>query len=105
MILAGLTLPRSSGVSEINVLLSAHCIHLFLLFCALITLGGFSTIFVFIHLLDYVAWPSLLPLTEAIHYRPWLPIWLPWDWIWCTHTIFSSARRGSLRSFSRRSSG
>jgi hypothetical protein len=76
MILAGLTLPRSSGASEINVPLSAHCIHSFLIldysliyyFSLWFTLVVLSTIFMFIHGLDYVAWPRLLPLTETIHY-------------------------------------
>jgi Ring finger domain len=53
MILAGLTLPRSSGASEISVLLSAHCIHSFLIleysliyyFAHLFTLVVLSTIF------------------------------------------------------------
>jgi hypothetical protein len=33
------------------------------------TLVVVSTIFIFIHGLDYVAWPRLLPLTELIHYN------------------------------------
>jgi hypothetical protein len=76
MILAGLTLPRSSGASEINAPLSAHCIHSFFIldysliyyFALWFTLVVLSTIFMFIHGLDYVAWPRLLPLTETIHY-------------------------------------
>ena len=78
MILAGLTLPRSSGVSEItNVPLSPHCIHSFSIldyslvyyFSLWFTLVVLSTLYMFIYRLDYVAWPRLLPLTEAIHYR------------------------------------
>ena len=81
MILAGLTLPRSSGASasEINVLLvSAHCIHSFSIsdysliysFALWFALVALSAIFLFIRGLDYhnVTWPRLLPLTEAIHY-------------------------------------
>jgi len=56
MILAGLTLPRSSDYS---------LIYYFALWFTLVVL---STIFMFIHGLDYVAWPRLLPLTETIHY-------------------------------------
>ncbi len=33
------------------------------------TLVVVSTVFIFIHGLDYVAWPRLLPLTEVIHYN------------------------------------
>src|SRR6267154_2287153 len=76
MILAGLTLPRSSGAFEINVPLSAHCVHSFFIldyslryyFALWFTLVVLSTIFVFIHGLDYVPWPRLLPLTYTIHY-------------------------------------
>ena len=28
-----------------------------------------STIFIFVHGIDYVAWPRLLPLTDTIHYN------------------------------------
>jgi len=56
MILAGLTLPRSSNYS---------LIYYFTLWLALVVL---STVFIFIHGLDYVAWPRLIPLTETIHY-------------------------------------
>ncbi|KAI0281599.1 SacI homology domain-containing protein [Russula aff. rugulosa BPL654] len=56
MILAGLTLPRSSDYS---------LMYYFVLWFSLVVL---STIFMFIHGLDYVAWPRLLPLTETIHY-------------------------------------
>jgi len=56
MILAGLTLPRSSDYS---------LIYYFVLWFTLVVL---STIFMFIHGLDYVAWPRLIPLTETIHY-------------------------------------
>ncbi len=76
MILAGLTLPRSSGASEINEPLSVHCTHsisildysLIYYFALWFSLVVLSTIFMFIHGLDYVAWPRLVPLTETIHY-------------------------------------
>jgi hypothetical protein len=79
MILAGLTLYRSTGASEISVLLvSTHCIHSFSIsdysliyyFALWFALVALSAIFLFIRGLDYhnVTWPSLLPLTEAIHY-------------------------------------
>jgi hypothetical protein len=75
MILAGLTLPRSSGVSKINVPLLALCINSFSIldysliyyFALWFTLVAISTISIFIHDLDYVAFLRLL-LTEAIHY-------------------------------------
>jgi len=77
MILAGLILPRSSGASEIHVPLSAYCIHSLLIldysliyyFALWLTLAVLSTIFMFIHGLDYVPWPRLLPLTETIRYN------------------------------------
>jgi hypothetical protein len=79
MILAGLTLLRSSGASEINVLLVlAYFIHLFSIsdysliyyFAFWFALVALSAIFLFIRGLDYhnVTWPRLFPLTEAIHY-------------------------------------
>jgi len=40
-------------------------IYYFTLWFALVVL---STIFIFVHGLDYVAWPRLLPVAEAIHY-------------------------------------
>jgi phosphatidylinositol 4-phosphatase len=77
MILAGLTLPRTSGASEIIVIRSLirltlfpiadySLIYYFTLWFILVVL---STVFILIHGLDYVAWPRLLPPTEAIHYN------------------------------------
>ncbi|KAI9511793.1 SacI homology domain-containing protein [Russula earlei] len=57
MILAGLTLPRTSDYS---------LVYYFALWFTLVIL---STIFILIHGLDYVAWPRLVPPTEAIHYH------------------------------------
>lgn len=57
MILAGLTLPRTSDYS---------LVYYFALWLTLVVL---STIFILVHGLDYVAWPRLLPLTETIHYN------------------------------------
>jgi hypothetical protein len=78
MILAGLTLPRSSGASEIiDVHRSAHYIHsslvleysLIYYYALWCTLAVLSTIFMFIPSLNYyAAWPRILPLTETIHY-------------------------------------
>ena len=77
MTLAGLTLPRSSGVSEVNVPLFVHYLTSFSIldysliyyFALWFTLVVLSTTFMFIHGLDYIAWPRLLPLTEIIHYN------------------------------------
>jgi phosphatidylinositol 4-phosphatase len=73
MILAGLTLPRTSGVSDANVsvrpltrFLDYSLIYYFALWFTLVVL---STVFIFIHGIDYVSWPRLLPLTEVIHYN------------------------------------
>jgi hypothetical protein len=57
MVLAGLTLPRTSDYS---------LMYYFALWFSLVLL---STIFIFVHGLDYVAWPRLLPLTDTIHYN------------------------------------
>jgi len=57
MVLAGLTLPRTSDYSLIYY------------FALWFTLVALSTMFIFVHGLDYIAWPRLLPLTEAIHYN------------------------------------
>jgi len=56
MILAGLTLPRTSDYSLIYY------------FTLWFTLAVLSTVFILIHGLDYIAWPRLLPPTEVIHY-------------------------------------
>ncbi|KAI0274857.1 SacI homology domain-containing protein [Gloeopeniophorella convolvens] len=56
MILAGLTLPRSSDYS------------LLYYFALWFTLAVLSAVFVYFHGIDYVAWPRLLPVTDIIHY-------------------------------------
>ncbi|KAJ7655198.1 SacI homology domain-containing protein [Mycena polygramma] len=56
MILAGLTLPRTSGYS------------LFYYFLLWFTLLFASLIFISIHGIDYVSWPRLIPSTEYIYY-------------------------------------
>jgi len=57
MITAGLTLPRSSDYS------------LFYYFLIWFMLLAISFVFIFIHGIDYVAWPRLNPPTEAIYYN------------------------------------
>ncbi|KDQ54793.1 hypothetical protein JAAARDRAFT_37897 [Jaapia argillacea MUCL 33604] len=57
MICAGLTLPRTSEYS------------LFYYFTLWLTLLSLSLIFIFIHGIDYVSWPRLIPPTEIIHYE------------------------------------
>ncbi|KAJ7139757.1 SacI homology domain-containing protein [Mycena epipterygia] len=56
MICAGLTLPRTSDYS------------LFYYFMLWFTLLGLSLIFIFIHGIDYVSWPRLIPSTDYIYY-------------------------------------
>ncbi|PIL29655.1 hypothetical protein GSI_08292 [Ganoderma sinense ZZ0214-1] len=56
MICAGLTLPRTSDYS------------LFYYFLLWVTLVVVSTAFIFIHGIDYVSWPRLLPPTDIIYY-------------------------------------
>jgi len=56
MICAGLTLPRSSDFS---------LLYYFILW---ISFAVASLIFIFIHGIDYVAWPKLLPPTDLIYY-------------------------------------
>ncbi|TFK57545.1 hypothetical protein OE88DRAFT_1651318, partial [Heliocybe sulcata] len=57
MILAGLTLPRTSQYS------------LFYYFLIWFTVFALSMGFIFAHGIDYVSWPRLLPPTEVIHYH------------------------------------
>jgi hypothetical protein len=77
MILAGLTLPRTSGASRViahRLLIQStsfpvadySLVYYFALWFTMVVL---STIFIFIHGLDYVAWPRLLPPTDVIHYN------------------------------------
>ncbi|RPD81689.1 hypothetical protein L226DRAFT_527952 [Lentinus tigrinus ALCF2SS1-7] len=56
MICAGLTLPRTSDYS------------LFYYFLLWFTLAAVSLLFIFLHGIDYVNWPRLLPLTDIIYY-------------------------------------
>ncbi|KAI0044382.1 hypothetical protein FA95DRAFT_1545168 [Auriscalpium vulgare] len=56
MVLAGLTLPRSSNYS------------LFYYFVLWLSLLALSVTFVFIYGIDYVSWPRLLPPTDIINY-------------------------------------
>ncbi|KXN83618.1 hypothetical protein AN958_01183 [Leucoagaricus sp. SymC.cos] len=57
MITAGLTLPRTSDYS------------LFYYFLLWFLLLAVSMVFIFIHGIDYVSWPKLIPLTETIYYN------------------------------------
>ncbi|KAI0322321.1 SacI homology domain-containing protein [Amylostereum chailletii] len=57
MILAGLTLPRTSDYS------------LFFYFCLWFSVFGSSLAFIFVYGIDYVAWPRLLPPTDTINYN------------------------------------
>ncbi|KAH0590337.1 hypothetical protein H2248_000494 [Termitomyces sp. 'cryptogamus'] len=57
MICAGLTLPRTSDYS------------LFYYFMLWFTLLTAAFIFMFIHGIDYVSWPRLIPLTDVIYYN------------------------------------
>lgn len=56
MICAGLTLPRTSDYS---------LLYYFVLWSTFLAL---SLVFVYLHGIDYVSWPRLLPLTDIIHY-------------------------------------
>ncbi|TFK30399.1 inositol/phosphatidylinositol phosphatase [Coprinopsis marcescibilis] len=56
MILAGLTLPRSSDYS------------LFYYFLLWVAIFAVSMVFIVIHGIEYVAWPRLNPLTDIIYY-------------------------------------
>ncbi|KAI1797590.1 SacI homology domain-containing protein [Ganoderma leucocontextum] len=56
MICAGLTLPRTSDYS---------LLYYFLLWISLVVV---TTAFIFIHGIDYVSWPRLLPPTDIIYY-------------------------------------
>ncbi|KAI0803150.1 SacI homology domain-containing protein [Irpex lacteus] len=56
MIFAGLTLPRTSDYS---------LVYYFLLWFSLVAL---SLTFIFVHGIEYVNWPRLLPLSDIIHY-------------------------------------
>ncbi|KAJ6627294.1 SacI homology domain-containing protein [Mycena sp. CBHHK59/15] len=57
MICAGMTLPRTSDYS------------LFYYFMLWFTLLSVSLIFIFIHGIDYVSWPRLIPSTDYIYYN------------------------------------
>ncbi|KAI0786098.1 SacI homology domain-containing protein [Abortiporus biennis] len=57
MIFAGLTLPRTSDYS------------LFYYFLLWFSLVAVSLLFIFIHGIEYVNWPRLLPLTDIIYYE------------------------------------
>ena len=74
MILAGLTLPRTSGMAS-----ALHTRHsrtksssadysLFYYFVLWMTLVLLSLVFIFIHGIEYVNWPRLLPLSDIVHY-------------------------------------
>ncbi|KAF9015025.1 inositol/phosphatidylinositol phosphatase [Cyathus striatus] len=57
MILAGLTLPRSSDYS---------IIYYFLIWFSILS---FALIFMLIHGIDFVVWPKLIPMTDIIYYK------------------------------------
>ena len=76
MAFAGLTLPRSSGsfFSLKFTSLIAYgslfpidysLLYYFLLWFALVAL---SLTFIFVHGIEYVNWPRLLPLSDIVHY-------------------------------------
>lgn len=84
MIVAGLTLPRTSGPSSTLFCLSSsplanletspslpmnktdYSLFYYFLFWAFIF--TVSLTFIFIYGIDYVAWPRLIPPTDVIHY-------------------------------------
>lgn len=73
MICAGLTLPRTSGtylgISVIrSISRSALDYSLLYYFVLWSTFLALSLVFVYLHGIDYVSWPRLLPLTDIIHY-------------------------------------
>ena len=75
MILAGLTLPRSSGSSLPSISLTTiapdHHVSdysLFYYFIFWFMIFASALTFIFLYGIDYVAWPRLLPPTDVIHY-------------------------------------
>jgi phosphatidylinositol 4-phosphatase len=73
MILAGLTLPRTSStpISPVTctvrlTLLSAYSLFYYHLFWFI--LFAASTAFIFLHGTEFVAWPRLLPPTDVLMY-------------------------------------
>ena len=74
MICAGMTLPRTSGMSDLFLVSSLTDNHstpdygLFYYFMFWFILCSISLIFIFIHGIEYVSWPRLIPLTNIIYY-------------------------------------
>jgi phosphatidylinositol 4-phosphatase len=75
MICAGLTLPRSSGLSPLSCMFVEVISEvftdysLFYYFMFWFTFVSLSLLFIFIHGIDYVSWPRLIPPTDAIYYN------------------------------------
>nr|VWP01399.1 1,3-beta-glucanosyltransferase (EC [Ganoderma boninense] len=69
MTCAGLTLPRTSADKILGWLGPRADYSLFYYFLLWITLVVVSTAFIFIHGIDYVNWPRLLPPTDIIYYE------------------------------------
>jgi phosphatidylinositol 4-phosphatase len=74
MICAGLTLPRTSGVSDLFLVspltdnYTSLDYGLYYYFIFWFILFSISLIFIFIHGIEYVSWPRLIPLTNIIYY-------------------------------------
>lgn len=74
MICAGLTLPRTSGpfLLDLEVCLTItgpSDYSLFYYFMFWFSLLTAALMFMFIHGIDYVSWPRLIPLTDVIYYN------------------------------------
>lgn len=76
MIFAGLTLPRTSGLSlgssrlfsrPLTAVLADYSLsYYFFLWFTVLTL---ALVFIFAHGIEYVSWPRLVPLTSTIYYN------------------------------------
>ena len=75
MICAGLTLPRTSGRTSnspkqqhrlIGAVTDYSLFYYFLLWFALLSV---SMAYIYIHGIDYVSWPKLIPPTDIIYYN------------------------------------
>ncbi|KAG6883357.1 hypothetical protein C0992_008940, partial [Termitomyces sp. T32_za158] len=77
MICAGLTLPRTSGsflpVFNVCRTIIGRCLDtdysLFYYFMLWFSLLTAALMFMFVHGIDYVSWPRLIPLTDVIYYN------------------------------------
>ena len=74
MLCAGLTLPRTSGITRYQENITRKSLtfdldySLFYYFVLWFALFGLAMIFMIIHGIDYVSWPRLNPLTDIIYY-------------------------------------